>query len=182
MADGAYSAWTAQYYDPRVAEQEPEETFSPLRQTFYAAVEEKDRASMSVAYLAAQLLRRQKVFRLIKETKDPDTDAILILFNDRIGNRLIEVGDPNLTHAELEQARVTLMEKLAALESPEDAGNEDAADDDSANEPVAEESESEEVEDEYDDDDEFADEIDDEVSDEHESEEHASSEEATKVS
>ncbi|MFP6582938.1 MAG: hypothetical protein VCD00_10340 [Candidatus Hydrogenedentota bacterium] len=120
MAETAYSTWTAQYYDPKVAEQEPEEAYSPLRQTFYAAAEKTTREDMSVAYLAAQLLRRQKVFRLIKETKDPDTDISLILFNDRIGNRLIEVSDPSLSHAELDIARCVLMEILNALETPEE--------------------------------------------------------------
>jgi hypothetical protein len=117
---GTYSSWHAQYYDPKAAEQAPAESFTPLRQTFYEAVEETTREGLSVAYLAAQLLRRQKVFRFIKETKDPDTDAATILFNDRIGNRLIEVSDPNLSHAELEHARVRLMESLAKLEAPEE--------------------------------------------------------------
>lgn len=124
QAQGAYSTWNAQYYDPHVAEQEPEESFSPLRQTFYAAAEETTRPSLSIAYLAGQLLRRQKVFRLIKETKDPDTDASVWLFNDRIGNRLIEVSDPSLSHAELETARQTLMERLMQLEAPEEESDE----------------------------------------------------------
>lgn len=115
---GAYSTWNMHYYDPKVAEQEPEEIFSPLRKLFYTSLEESTRPSIAIAYLAAQLLRRQKVFRLIKETKDPDTDAALILFNDRIGNRLIEVSDPNLAHNELDEARIQLMEKLTALENP----------------------------------------------------------------
>ena len=117
---GSYSTWNAQYYDPRVAEQQPEAVFSPLRQTFYDAVEDSTRQSIAIAYLAAQLLRRQKVFRLIKETKDPDTDASVILFNDRIGNRLIEVNDPNLSHEELDGARHLLMEQLTKLEAPEE--------------------------------------------------------------
>lgn len=118
-AQGAYSTWHAHYYDPRVAEQEPEETFSPLRQTFYEAAADTTRSSFALAYLSAQLLRRQKVFRLIKETKDPDTEASVILFNDRIASRLIEVNDPNLSHAELEAARLTLMDRLTQLEAPE---------------------------------------------------------------
>lgn len=125
----AYSFWNAQYCDPQVAEQEPAESFSPLRQIFYDAAEETSRKSMAIAYLAGQLLRRQKVFRLIKETKDPDTDASVILFNDRIGNRLIEVNDPNLSHAELDDARKFMMERLAELELPEVEGNEELATD-----------------------------------------------------
>ena len=117
-AQTAYSTWSMQYYDPKVAEQEPEEAYSPLRKLFYDSVEDATRPSIAMAYLAAQLLRRQKVFRLIKETKDPDTDAALILFNDRIGNRLIEVSDPNLAHAELDDARIALMQRLTAMETP----------------------------------------------------------------
>lgn len=120
QAKGAYSFWNAQYYDPQVAEQAPAESFSPLRQAFYEAAEDSSRKSMAIAYLSGQLLRRQKVFRLIKETKDPDTDESLILFNDRIGNRLIEVNDPNLSHAELDEARKFLMGRLAELEMPEE--------------------------------------------------------------
>jgi hypothetical protein len=120
----AYSFWESHYYDPQVAEQAPEESFSPLRQAFYRAAEGTDRHSLAVAYLSAQLLRRQKVFRLIKESTDPDTEAAMLLFSDRIGNRLIEVKDPNLTHAELEAGRIHLLQQLNALESPESAEDE----------------------------------------------------------
>ncbi len=118
-ADDAYSTWAPRYYDPKVAEQEPPEVFSPLRQCFYETVESEERQDLAVAYLAAQLLRRQKVFRLIKETDEPDGEAKVTLFNDRIGNRLIEVRDPDLSHAELEGGRGVLMERLNALENPE---------------------------------------------------------------
>ncbi len=129
LAQGAYSTWGIQYYDPKVAEQEPEEVFSPLRKLFYDSLEDSSRPSIAIAYLAAQLLRRQKVFRLIKETKDPDNDSALILFNDRIGNRLIEVSDPNLAHSELDEARLQLMQRLTELETPEEPSNEDSPED-----------------------------------------------------
>lgn len=118
-ATQSYSVWSPVFYDPLVAEQEPEETFSPLRQLFYDSVASEDRSSLALAYLAAQLLRRQKVFRLIKESDDPDAAQHVILFSDRIGNRLIEVRDPSLTYAELEDGRRELMERLTALEAPE---------------------------------------------------------------
>ena len=108
--------WTAQFQDPRVLEQQPAEVFSPLRQVFYENAEREGRAAIAVAYLAGQLLRRQKVFRFIKQTADPDTDAVVFLFSDRIGNRLIEVHDPNLSTAELERARQELLRRLAELE------------------------------------------------------------------
>ena len=118
-SEGAYSSWELNYYDPNVAEQAPPESFSPLRQLFYDSVESEERARLAVAYLAAQLLRRQKVFRLIKETEDTETGLTLILFNDRIGNRLIEVRDPSLSHAELDAARCVLIEELNRLENPD---------------------------------------------------------------
>lgn len=118
--DSAYSVWNSRFYDPEVAKQAAPESFSPLRQTFYEAIEGKGRDHLAMAYLGAQLLRRQKVFRLIKEAKDPDTEESLILFNDRIGNRLIEVQDPSLSHAELEEGRKLLMKRLAELEAPEE--------------------------------------------------------------
>lgn len=121
--NGFYSLWKTAYYDPAVAEAEPPEEFSPLRQTFYEALETEDRLQLAVAYLAAQLLRRQKVFRLIKESDGADGDPKVTLFSDRLGGRLIEVKDPDLTHAELEQGRTALMERLYALEGGSDDSN-----------------------------------------------------------
>lgn len=115
---GAYCTWSPQYYDPAVAEAEPPEVFSPLRQLFYEAVEGESREELAKAYLAAQLLRRQKVFRLIKESDESEGDASLLLFADQIGDRLIEVRDPSLTHADLERGRQLLVERLAELEQP----------------------------------------------------------------
>jgi hypothetical protein len=117
-AKTAYSVWSPRYYDPRVAEAEPAEVFSPLRRLFYEAVEEEDRLEQAKAFLAAQLLRRQKVFRLIKESDEPEGEARLCLFADRIGNRLIEVRDPNFTYSEMEAARKRLVTRLEELENP----------------------------------------------------------------
>lgn len=127
-----YSLWKTMYYDPAVAEAEPPEHFSPLRQTFYEAIETEDRVQLAVAYLAAQLLRRQKVFRLIKESDGADGDPKVALFSDRLGGRLIEVKDPDLTHAELEHGRGVLMERLYALETGPD---ESEAENDETTEP-----------------------------------------------
>jgi hypothetical protein len=113
------AVWTCEYVDPRVAEQGPPEKFSPLRRLFYDAVEAGDRTSLAKAYLAAQLLRRQKVFRLVKESNETEGEARVALFTDRLGNRLVEVRDPKLTYGELETARTTLIQELAQLEAPE---------------------------------------------------------------
>ncbi len=118
LAQGVYSAWSAKFYDPKVAEQAPPEVFSPLRQTFYESLESEERPELARAYLAAQLLRRQKVFRRIKEADESEGETRITLYADRIGNRLIEVRDPNFSYAELDAARNALLDRLQALENP----------------------------------------------------------------
>jgi len=119
-ATGAYSIWSSRFYDPKVAEQQPPEVFSPLRQAFYEAAESEDRCQLAKAYLAAQLLRRQKVFRLIKEAEDQEGEGRIALYEDRIANRLIEVRDPSLSYAEMEAGRASLLERLSELENPQE--------------------------------------------------------------
>ena len=111
-----YSVWSMVYHDPKIENQEPPEVFSPLRQLFYEAAEEDSRVEMAKAFLAAGLLRRQKVFRLIKESDESDGDVRITLYTDRIGNRLIEVPDPQFTYAEMDKARLLLIERLQELE------------------------------------------------------------------
>ena len=115
----AYSIWKTVYFDPKIESEEPPEVFSPLRQLFYEAVEEDSRVEMAKAFLAAGLLRRQKVFRLIKESDESDGEVRITLYADRIGNRMIEVPDPNFTHAEMEEASKRLLVRLQELETPE---------------------------------------------------------------
>lgn len=179
----ALCVWSAHYIDPNVANQQPAEALSPLRQAFYEAAEKSDRASVALAYLAGQLLRRQKAFRFIKQTIDPETEAAVMLFLDRIGNKMIEVNDPNLTTAELERGRVALLHRLAEIEGTLDESEtnpapkldvpvDDApvpveAEADSSAESGEDEEEYEEDEyDDEDDDDEYEDDDDDEDEDE----------------
>lgn len=119
LGTDAFCVWSAKYYDPKVAEQEPPEVFSPLRQVFYESVESEDRAELAKAYLAAQLLRRQKVFRRIKESDEVDGEVRITLYTDQIGDRLIEVRDPSFTYAELDAARNALLDRLQTLEAPD---------------------------------------------------------------
>jgi len=122
FAQGAVAVWNAVYYDPKVLQQEPEESYSPLRRIFYEAAGQDDRHQMAVAFLAAQLLRRQRVFRLVK-TSDGDEQVQITLFTDRLSERLVEVPDPHLTYAEMEAGREALAQRLAELEAPsEEAG------------------------------------------------------------
>ncbi len=118
---GSYSVWSTRFYDPKVAEQESPEVFSPLRQLFYEAVESEERVEQAKAFLAAQLLRRQKAFRLVKESDETETDVRVSLYADRIGNRLIQVRDPSFSYVEMEQGRQRLLARLQELERPEGA-------------------------------------------------------------
>ena len=117
-----YSLWSTAYHDAKIEDAAPPEVFSPLRQLFYEPAEEESRVEMAKAFLAAGLLRRQKVFRLIKESDESDGTVRITLYADRIGNRLIEVPDPQFTYAEMDKARALLLERLQELES---AGGDD---------------------------------------------------------
>ncbi len=119
-AQQAYSSWFPVYHDPAVVNAEPPEAHSPLRQAFYESVESAERVDLAKAYLAAQLLRRQKVFRLIKESDEADGETKIALYTDKHEDRLIEVHDPNLSFDELEEGRNALLQRLAELEAPED--------------------------------------------------------------
>ena len=118
-AEGALAVWTTTFCDPKKAEEQPPEAFSPLRQAFYESAESTERPDLAKAYLAAQLLRRQKAFRLLKEFDAPDGDIRVALFADRIGGKMVEVHDPSLTWGELESGRTALVTRLAELEQPE---------------------------------------------------------------
>lgn len=115
-AKTAFSAWTTKFIDPRIAEQQPPEVFSPLRKLFYDLSVSDDRTALATAYLAAQMLRRMKAFRMVKESDESDGEVRVTLFADRIGNRLIEVRDPNFSFAELDEARMRLFKHLRETE------------------------------------------------------------------
>ena len=125
----AYSIWKMVYFDPKSVEDQPTEVFSPLRQLFYEAAAEESRVEMAKAFLAAGLLRRQKVFRLIKESDESDGEVRVTLYTDRIGARLIEVPDPQFSYAEMEEARNLLLVRLQELEK---AAEIEASEDDAA--------------------------------------------------
>jgi hypothetical protein len=118
-SNDVFCAWECQYSDPRVAEAERQETFSPLRRLFYDLAASDERSALAQAFLAAQLLKRQRVFRQIKETEEEQGMMRLCLYLDRVGGRLIETKDLNFSYTELDEARVLLLAELQRLESPE---------------------------------------------------------------
>ncbi len=119
--DGAFCVWRPVFRDPAVEQEQPPEAYSPLRRVFYEALESEDRAVLARAYLAAQLLKRQRVFRLIKESDESDGETRISLYVDKHGDGLIEVRDPNLSYAELEDGRASLLQRLAEIEAAQEA-------------------------------------------------------------
>lgn len=114
-----FCSWETQFTDPKVLEAERQETLSPLRRLFYDFADSSARADMAQAFLAAQLLKRQKAFRQIRESEGSEDTGRVTLFLDRATGRLIETRDLNFSYTELDEARVLLLEKLRLLESPE---------------------------------------------------------------
>mgnify|MGYP001245779251 CR=1 FL=1 len=118
--DGAlFCSWETRYNDPKILEAEQQETLSPLRRLFYDLADSSVRIDLAQAFLAAQLLKRQRAFRQIRESEDSEGDTRTTLYLDRSGNRLIETRDLNFSYAELDEARIALVERLRVLESPE---------------------------------------------------------------
>jgi hypothetical protein len=121
LGRGALAVWQMEYADPKAAEAEQAEEQTPLRKLFYEAQEGEERDEAALAYLAAQLLRRQKAFRLLKEFEDGDDGAQVALFVDRVDGRMAEIRDPGLSYEELRAAQERLTARLAELEGPVEA-------------------------------------------------------------
>lgn len=109
------SRWHHRYMDVRVLRQRQESiSDSPLRVVFYETLESTyTRQNLALAYLCAQLLRREKVFKKLKEMNISSSEGYIIIFLDRVDNRVIEVKDPNFSYAEIEEAKARLTAMLA---------------------------------------------------------------------
>ncbi len=118
--EDTYSFWLAKYFDPAAASEPNEEEFSPLRTIFYEAVEKEDQTEQAIAYLAAHLLRRQKVFRFVRGFADSERDGDINVFADRFTGTVTEVVDPGFSVEDLRAARQELVQRLEQMEGSED--------------------------------------------------------------
>jgi hypothetical protein len=118
--ENTYSFWLSKYFDPAAASEPDEQEFSPLRTVFYDAVEREGRSEQAVAYLAAHLLRRQKVLRFIRGFEDSERDGDISVFSDRFSDRVAEVVDPGFSVEELQGARQELVQRLEQMEGSQD--------------------------------------------------------------
>lgn len=115
-----YSFWLSKYFDPSAVSQPDEEVFTPLRSVFYEAVDKEQRVEQAIAYLAAHLLRRQRVFRFVKRFDDTEKEGEMSVFSDRFSGRLAEVPDPGFSMDELQEARRELVQRLEYMEGNRD--------------------------------------------------------------
>jgi hypothetical protein len=119
-AEHAFSFWLAKYFDPAAASQPDEREFGPLRTVFYEATESEDRVEQAIAYIAAHLLRRQKVFRFVKGFEDSENECNVSVFYDKLSGRLTEVADQAFSVQELEGARQEFVRRLERMEGSQD--------------------------------------------------------------
>ena len=115
-----YSFWLSKYFDPSAASQPDEEESTPLRSIFREAVDKEERAEQAIAYLAAHLLRRQKVFRYVRGFENTEKESDVSIFADRFSGRLVEVPDPGFSVDELDEARRELIQRLEHTEEKQD--------------------------------------------------------------
>ncbi len=114
------SQWRHKYIDAKAKRREQEVEDSPLRKLFYDSLEkEQSRLEQAIAYLASQLLRREKIFKKIKEMAISRRDGYIIMYIDRIDDRVIEVKDPNFSFTEMEEAKKIVLERLENKPEPD---------------------------------------------------------------
>ncbi|MCX8065408.1 MAG: hypothetical protein N3G21_09600 [Candidatus Hydrogenedentes bacterium] len=113
-SNDVFSYWKHKYIDPKVIRKTQKlQEDSPLRKLFYDIVSKSEtRREEAIAYLTSQLLRREKIFKRIKELALSKTDGHIIIYVDRLDERVVEVRDPNFSYPELEEARKYIREFL----------------------------------------------------------------------
>jgi hypothetical protein len=104
-----YSHWQTRYRDPAVASATPKEQFLPLLNLCYEAIAQGE-AGAAMAYMCALMLRRQKVFKLVREEKE--NGRSVLIFSDRHNDTQIRVLDPGLSESQFEDARRRLEEVI----------------------------------------------------------------------
>ena len=107
-----YSHWETRYRDPAAAKATPEGQFMPLLKLCYESISQEGREFEATAYVSALVLRRQKVFRFIREEKEASSQRNVLIFADKYNDTQIRVIDPQLTETELRGVKQKLEEQL----------------------------------------------------------------------
>lgn len=123
----AISQWRHRYIDTKLKRKEQELEDSPLRKLFYESVEkEHSRMELAIAFLTSQLLRREKIFKKIKEMAISQRDGYIIMYIDCVDDRVIEVRDPNFSFSEMEEAKKIVLERLEHKPETENSNPQDS--------------------------------------------------------
>ncbi len=116
-----YSRWETKYRDPAVAKATPEEQFRPLLDLCYESIAQGGADAEAMAYMSSLVLRRQKVFKFIREEQEDSSTKKVLVFADKYNDTQIRIVDPQLTESQLESTRRMLQERLG---QPKGNGNE----------------------------------------------------------
>ena len=112
--DGIYSSWETRYHDPSVAKATPQEQFLPMLNLCYESIAGGGPEGESMAYMCALILRRQKIFRFVREEKEEEGERRNVLvFLDKHNDTQMRIVDPQLTDAQLRDVKQRLEEKIA---------------------------------------------------------------------
>jgi hypothetical protein len=107
-----YSYWETRYRDPAVAKATPQEQFVPLLNLCYESIARGDSEGEAMAYMSALVLRRQKIFRFLREDKEDSTGREILVFSDRHNDTQVRICDPKLTESQLQDVKHRLEELL----------------------------------------------------------------------
>jgi hypothetical protein len=111
-AGAIYSHWETRYRDPAAVKATPEGQFMPLLKLFYEHAAAGAPGDDAFCYVCALILRRQKVFRFIREEKEQDSNKNQLIFHDKYHDVQVKVPDPQVSEAEFQEVRRKLEEFL----------------------------------------------------------------------
>jgi hypothetical protein len=118
----AYSSWETKFRDPSVAKATPQEQFVPMLNLCYESIAEGGPAGEAMAYMCALILRRQKIFKFIREGREEqEPHRSVLIFLDKHNDTQIGIVDPGLTDSQLQEVKQALEEKIG----PEKDENDD---------------------------------------------------------
>ncbi|RJP65410.1 MAG: hypothetical protein C4532_17760 [Candidatus Abyssobacteria bacterium SURF_17] len=115
-----YSHWETKYHDPAVARATPQEQFMPLLNLCYESVTQTGFDAEAMAYVCALVLRRQKVFRFVREERDEASGRNVLIFADKHNDTQMRIVDPQLTESQLREVKQRLETHIGTLKEETD--------------------------------------------------------------
>lgn len=107
-----YSYWETKYRDPAAEKATPKEQFIPLLNLCYESIAKDGEDAEAMAYMCALILRRQKIFKFIREDSEDAAGKSVLMFLDKHNDTHIRIADPQLTDSQLKDVKQKLEENL----------------------------------------------------------------------